>query len=207
LQLTVIGKTILASRIVDECQLLPLARTAFFYCKHTDTETNGFIAIARTILSQLVVGNDMVLNHVYEHATMDTNAYLVSVNAAKDLTSMALRTCDALQKAYVVIDGLDEYDREDRKEICRWFKELIRSLPTNDLGQIRCLFISQDDGYARKDLSDCSSIQLNPSNTFDDIKAYCTMWHQRIEDRFGPLNPQEQNVAEIVTARARGMSS
>jgi hypothetical protein len=204
--LTFVGKTVLASRIIDECQRLPLARTTFFYCRHSDVETSGFLAVARTILAQLAAKNEMLLNLLYKHASDDTNANLVSINTAKDLLSIALQTCDTLQKTYVVIDGLDEYDREDRKEICRWFKEFIRSLPPADLGQVRCLFISQDDGYARKDLFDCSSIQLTASNTHDDIKAYCTMWYQRIEDRFGLLDPKEQNIAEIITARARGMS-
>lgn len=131
---------------------------------------------------------------------------LSSKSSAKSLLDIALKACDKAQKTYIVIDGLDEYNRESRKEISTWFKEQIRNVPTNDLGQIRCLFVSQDDGYARKDLSDCSSIKLTPKDTRSDIETFCKMWHDLIAQKFGPLDLKEHNVSQIVTARAQGDS-
>jgi hypothetical protein len=202
--LTPLGKTVLASRIVDECHSMARIRTAFFYCRHTDYQRNAFVAVARTMLSQLVVGNDMLLQLLYERVANSSEALLTSMQAAKELLGTALKTCDKNRKTFIVIDGLDEYSREDRKEISAWFKEQVRNVPTKDLGQLRCLFISQDDGYARKDMSECSSIKLKVEHTRCDIEAYCKMWHQRIEERFKPLDPKEHNVSEMVTARAQG---
>jgi hypothetical protein len=206
LYLTPIGKTVLASRIIDECHSVAHIRTTFFYCQHTDDERNAFVAVARTMLSQLVVGNDLLLQLIYERATKSSEASLTSIQTAKELLDTALKTYDKTRKTYIVIDGLDEYDREDRKEISAWFKEQVRNVPTKDLGQLRCLFISQDDGYARKDMSDCSSLKLKVELTHHDIEAYCKMWHQRIEERFKALDPKEHNISEMVTARAQGIT-
>lgn len=200
------GKTVLASRVVEECCKIPQARTAFFYCRHTDEDRNPFVAVARTVLSQLIAGNDTILQLLHDHAANSGEAVLSSCNAAKSLLETALKTCDKAQKTYIIIDGLDEYNRESRKEISTWFKERIRDVPTNDLGQIRCLFVSQDDGYARKDLSDCSSIKLTPKDTQSDIESFCKMWHNLISQKFGPLDPKEHKISEIVTARAQGDS-
>lgn len=159
------------------------------------------------MLSQLVTGNDILLQYVYTQAANSGEAVLSSATAAKALLQTAMETCDKSQKLYIVIDGIDEYNREDRKEMSMWFKERVRNVPTNELGAIRCLFVSQDDGYARKDLSDCSQIKLTPKNTRQDIEAYCKMWHKLIAQKFGTLDPKEHNITEIITSRAQGIAS
>ncbi|PZC93210.1 zf-H2C2-2 domain containing protein [Pyrenophora tritici-repentis] len=135
------GKTILASRVIDACRCLPQARVAFFYCRNTDGDRNALVAVARTIISQLVVENDMLLLKVFETAQASGEAVLSSRSMAKTLLAIALQTFPTSQKTYIIIDGLDEYAREDRKEISIWFKEQVRSIPRQDLGQLRCLFL------------------------------------------------------------------
>ncbi|KAF1840937.1 uncharacterized protein K460DRAFT_410330 [Cucurbitaria berberidis CBS 394.84] len=199
------GKTVLTSRVIDECRKLPHAKLCFFYCRNTDETRNAFVSIARTMCSQLMSGNDMIVQLLYDRAAKSSDVVLSSVSTAKALLDTVLQTCDKTQKTYIIIDGLDEYNREDRKEMTTWFRELVRNVPSKELGQLRCLFISQDDGYARKDLSDCSAIRLKPEETRRDIQAYCQMWHQRLDQKFGPLDPKQYNISEIVTARAQGM--
>lgn len=201
----ILGKTVLASRIVDACQKLPDARVTFFYCRNTDGDRNAFASIARTLISQLMIGNEMLLYQVYDSAAKSGEAVLSSDKTAKELLATALHTCKPSQKTYIVIDGLDEYEREDRKEISAWFKEQVRGIPKLDLGKLRCMFVSQDDGVARKDLSDCTSIALTVKNTRADIETYCQMWHQLIDHKFGPLDLKVHNVSKLVTARAQGM--
>lgn len=181
-------------------------RTAFFYCRHTDDDHSPFVAVARTVLSQLIAGSDTILQHLHDHAANGGEAVLSSSNAGKTLLETALKTYNKAQKTYIVIDGLDEYNQESRKEINTWFKEQICNVPTNNLGQIRCLFVSQDDGYARKDLSDCSSIKLTLEDTRSDIKSFCKMWRDLIAQKFGSLDPKKHNISEIVTVRAQGDS-
>ncbi|KAH8722373.1 hypothetical protein GQ44DRAFT_687152 [Phaeosphaeriaceae sp. PMI808] len=155
-----------ASRIIDSCKGLPHARVGFFYCRHTDEDRNAFASVARTIISQLMVNDDLLLELIYERAARCGETILSTSITSKSLLKIVLQTYSAAQKTYIIIDGLDEYNREDRKEIIFWFKE---------------------------------------QNTHTDIETYCQMWHQRINQRFGPLDPNEQNISKVVTARAQGM--
>lgn len=86
-----------------------------------------------------------------------------------------------------------------------WFQQLIAGLPKNDYAAIRCLFISQEDGYARKDLSMLSTIKITHTDNYADIKRFCEHWHQQIEAKFGLLLKRQHHVTNIVSARAQGM--
>ncbi|KAI2628485.1 hypothetical protein GGR54DRAFT_587349 [Hypoxylon sp. NC1633] len=195
------GKTILASVIVDEVSSIGQTSTAFFYCKHGDPSRNTFISVARSLLAQLFPKNDHLLQLLYEKASMSGEMELTSKNTAKELLRMALNNAGT---AYVILDGLDECDRENRKEIAMWFQSVVDDLPPKDMGTIRCLFVSQDDGVARKDLGTMPSIKIMPPDTHDDLKGFTNVWQQRIEDRFGRLQSIVP-LADIICARAQGM--
>jgi hypothetical protein len=121
---------------------------------------------------------------------------------AKTLLEVVLKSCKLV---YIVLDGLDEYSREDRKELASWFQKLIVGVPKQDYGAVRCLFISQEDGYARKDLSMLSTIKITHADNYADIKSFCEYWHQQIEVKFGLLEKREHHVTNIVSARAQGI--
>ncbi|KAK5050383.1 hypothetical protein LTR84_003664 [Exophiala bonariae] len=196
------GKTILASIIVEESSKVPDAVSLCFYCKQSDQQTSRFLAVAKALLSQLLLMNSYVLDYLFEKAANGGENILSSTAVAKEYLGNALRSCP---KVYIVLDGLDEYSRDDRKELATWFRDLINSLPDADLGSIRCLFVSQEDGFARKDLSTLSQIRITPSANRANIESYCRYWHGEIENKLGPLIKPQHHVANIVTARAQGM--
>ena len=144
---------------------------------------------------------DSVLQYLYEEASKSNEAVLSTTSVAKGLLEVALDSCG---RVYIVLDGLDEYSRDDRKELTSWFQQLVSSLPKACLGDIRCLFISQDDGFARKDLGMLSQIKIMPADNTADIEAFCGEWHAKIESKFGPLERREHNVRRVVSARAQG---
>ncbi|KAI0010504.1 hypothetical protein F4779DRAFT_577169 [Xylariaceae sp. FL0662B] len=194
------GKTILASAIVDQVRSVTNTSTAFFYCKHGDPSRNTFVSIARSLLAQLLTQNDHLLQILYEKASMSGEIVLTSKAIAKDLLHIALNNC---RIAYVVLDGLDECDRNDRKDIATWFQSEVQ-LPPGNIGAIRCLFLSQDDGIARKDLGAIPSIKIMPSDIKHDLVAFARVWHERIETKFGKLK-DNINIGNIIHARAQGM--
>ena len=144
---------------------------------------------------------DSVLHYLYEEASKSNEAVLSTTAVAKGLLEVALNSCG---RAYVVLDGLDEYSRDDRKELTSWFQYLVSTLPKACLGAIRCLFISQEDGFARKDLGMLSQIKIMPADNMADLEAFCGEWHEKIESKFGPLERREHNVKRVVSTRARG---
>lgn len=183
---------------------LPDALSLCFYCKHTDDQRNGFLAVAKSLISQILPTTDCILDYVYEEASKSGEATLSTLALAKTLLEVALKSC---KRVYIVLDGLDEYSREDRKELTSWVQKLIIGLPRDDFGSIRCLFVSQEDGYARKDLSMLSKIKITHLENKSDIDRFCEYWHRKIEDKFGPLEERHHHVANVVSARAQGMAS
>lgn len=179
-----------------------MVRTVFFYCRQSDGHRNGFVAIAKTILTQLAVHDDGLLLYLHDKAAKSGEAVLSSINLARSLLDTALKTCNMTQKVYIVIDGLDEYSRNDRKDIASWFRSAIENLPQEDFGAIRCLFISQDDGDARKDFNNISHIGVSSDLHHQDIQRYCDFWHERISHKFGSFS--DFNIANVVTAKAQG---
>lgn len=159
------------------------------------------MTIAKSIISQVLAKNDTILDYLYVEASGSGEAVLSTIALAKELLSVSLKTC---KQAYIVLDGLDEYSRDDRKELVSWFRDLISKLPKTDHASLRCLFVSQEDGRARKDLSALSQIKITSFNNRADIETFCREWHQKIERKFGPLEKKGHHVTNIVSARAQG---
>jgi hypothetical protein len=197
------GKTILASTIIDDARISQDATVVYFYCKYGDQARNSFISAARSILAQLLKQHPELLPYFHERSSMSGDVELKSVPVAKEMLQAALNSC---QKTYVVIDGVDECGRDDRQEIAESFRTIVDSLPTTTIGSVRCLFISQDDGIARRDFKDLPTITIIDENQ-QDIKEFASVWHQRLEEKFGPLRSNNCYISKIITARAQGNNS
>lgn len=195
-----LGKTILASVVVDAARDLAGATVAFFYCKHGEEARNSFISVARSILAQILVQNPHLLPHFHEKASMSSDAILTSPSVAKEMLQIALGSCEEL---YLVLDGLDECKPKERKEISNWFQAAVENLTTTETNSARCLFISQCDEVALQDFRDIPSIKITDENR-DDLTDFATVWHRRIEGKFGALRSNNCHIAHIISARSQG---
>ncbi|KAH8691089.1 hypothetical protein GQ44DRAFT_636325, partial [Phaeosphaeriaceae sp. PMI808] len=200
------GKTVLASFIIDVARSrFPNAEVAFFYCKYRDPQRNTFIAVARGILAQLTTQNKNLLPYIYEKASESGQKSLSTSALAKELLEAALRSYNTLggyHTLYIIIDGLDECEREDRKEIVSWFRRVITPAEADDL---RCLFISQDDGIARKDFSKLPSYKITDGDNRRDIVIFCELWAERIQQRFHLPSTPSPYIVDTIVQRAGGM--
>jgi hypothetical protein len=95
---------------------------------------------------------------------------------------------DSKKPTYIIIDGVDECERGERREICSWFINRVNLLAKEDFGALRCLFASQEDGFAKKDLGTIPAIEMFPVSTRNDIKRYITFWQAKIEGKHGKLD-------------------
>ncbi|KAI2470710.1 hypothetical protein F4781DRAFT_421113 [Annulohypoxylon bovei var. microspora] len=196
------GKSVLASVIIDEARKVPDTSMAFFYCAENDPLRNKFLSIARGLLSQLLVQDEDLILLIHDRmSTKSGDATLSSTILAKELLHIALKR----RKIYIVLDGIDECARDQRKEICTWFRGVVDSLSRTQMDEIRCLFISQDDGIARKDLSMLPSIKVTIEDNRCDIEAFANIWKYRIEEKFAAFTKEELDIPPIVTARSQGM--
>jgi hypothetical protein len=109
------GKTILASLVVDEVKKLPHSPTVlFFYCKHKNSEQDNFLALARSLLVQLLKQDKGLLPYFYEKCCDSGETILKSEALVEELMLFALKNC---KSAYIIIDGIDECPREERKHV------------------------------------------------------------------------------------------
>jgi hypothetical protein len=196
------GKTVLASVIVEEASKIQFASTVFFYCKHMDPERSSFISVARSILSQLLSQNEVLLPYLYDSASRSGESTLTTPQLAEELLETSLKSWNSV---YVILDGLDECDRENRKNIVTAFRRIVESLPIENADQIRCLFVSQDDNAARKDFATISSFKMSAADNQRDIDSYVATCGNKIKEKFGLSEDKTRQLVKRVAEESEGM--
>ncbi|RSL58822.1 hypothetical protein CEP54_007587 [Fusarium duplospermum] len=196
------GKTILASLVVEEAQKLkPPVSVLFFYCKHNDPEKSSFDALARSFLVQFLKQDKGLLAYLYGKHLDSSEAVLSSSSTLKELLTSAFESCEG---AYIIIDGLDECARKERKAITQWFRNLVETLPNAGPDRLRCLFVSQDDS-ARKDLNDLVTIDIGAGGNENDIRQYSLAKASELKDKLRLSEEEASRFANHVANNAKGM--
>ena len=198
------GKTILASLVVEEVQNLSTTPIVlYFYCKHGDNERDNFISMGRSLLSQLLAQNrDILLPYYFDKFSKSPEAVLVTQATIEELLDIAIRNCPIV---YIVIDGIDECPRKERDTVTAWFRQLVESLPSTNSDQIRCLFVSQDDGVARKDFADMTALKIQTEDSKNDIAQFSQKWAAKIQAKFATTSELRQAVASKIQDASGGM--
>jgi hypothetical protein len=196
-----IGKTILASMVIEEARKHQAVSVIYFYCRYRDCDRSTFLGVARGLLSQLLSQDDALLDFIHDKASKSGQATLSTESIAIDLLGTSIKNCD---KLYVVIDGLDECERDERKKIVAFFENTWNSLPQIEQDSLRCLFLSQDDGAARKDFASMSFIKITQDHTKRDIQAYTLARSLEIQAKLSLSPDLQQNVQRLVADKAEG---
>jgi hypothetical protein len=166
--------------------------TAFFYCKYEDSSRNSFLAVARSILAQVLFQNPQFLPYFDEKACMSGDT-LKSSDIAREILKKTLGSC---KRSFLVIDGLDECPPKERKTILRCFSEI---------EGIRCLYVSQDDGRAGHMLTGLPSIKIGDQNK-EDIRNFARIFHKELEHNLRNSSAEHRigDITNIISARAQG---
>ena len=196
--LTCLGKTVLASSIIEACTKIPSVSTVYFYCKHLDDQRNTFIALARAVLVQLVGQNKDLTSYLYEKHLESGSISLASAQLSKDLLDTALRS---LTKIYVIIDGLDECQRNERKSILSFFTSIIENTQP---GSMRGMFVSQDEDDIRQLLQRASLVRLTEDHNRQDIQTFAAWWADRIQQKFDLSQEHGWYIVNVVCDGAEG---
>ena len=194
-----LGKTILASSLIEAVSSLPSTRCLYFYCQNNDLERNSFIAIARSFLQQILPKDENLISYVYNICKERHGVHLTDAALAKEL----LNTCLEGVGAYIVIDGLDECPLPEQKEIVGWIRDFVGNTAPKSTPS-RCVFLSQNDGMTQSLLSRFSTIKITHHDIRDDILAYCTDWARRIKLKFGLSEMEASVLANKTTENAQG---
>ncbi|KAF2661287.1 hypothetical protein K491DRAFT_748233 [Lophiostoma macrostomum CBS 122681] len=198
------GKTVLASMVIEKAQEVADISVAFFYCRYQDPARNTFLSVARGLLWQLLQQDEKLLPFLYEKASVCGQNMLSTVVLAKELLETALKNSP---KLYLIIDGLDECDREERKTVVSELERVCESLPTDDADTLRCLFISQDDNPARKDFAKMSSLKVTGRELEKDIRMYANARSLEIASKFDLGQEKQKDVEDTIAQKAEGAAS
>lgn len=187
--------------IEEATKLQPVPTVLYFYCKHKNSERDNFLSLARTLLSQLLKQDKGLLFYFYQKSCEGGEPVLTSPAMVEELLMFAFKNC---KSAYIIIDGLDECTRDERKKIVQWFRKLVEDLPTSEPDRFRCLFVSQDDGPARKDLSGLSSHKISNDDTKHDIEMYCRAEADRLRNELYITEEKADSIAAQVANNVEG---
>jgi hypothetical protein len=173
----------------------------FFYCRYLDSERNTFLGVARGLLSQLLSQDDALLSYLHDKASTSGETTLSVASVARDLLETSIKNCD---KLYVILDGLDECEREERGQIIAFFEDICASLPQDEADTLRCLFVSQDDNIARKHFAKIPSLKITESHTKKDIQSYAMTRSKDIQAKFKLALDRQENICQLIVDKAEG---
>ncbi|KAI1091079.1 putative zinc finger protein [Rostrohypoxylon terebratum] len=197
------GKTFLASLVIEEAQnLRPRPTVLYFYCKQDNSERNNFVALGRSLLAQFLKQDNGLLPTFYQKSCRSGEATLTSPALVQELLNLAFGNC---KSAYIIIDGIDECPRDQRKYISQWFRKLVEDLPNSEPERLRCLFVSQDDGVARKDFAGLTSIKVGAEDNKNDIAKYCQSNACVLKDNFALTDERASEIASAVATSVKGL--
>jgi len=175
------GKTVLASVIISEIKEKNLAPVAFCYCKHQDPDKNSFISIMKAFLSQLLIQQDHLLPFYYDEGISSGEVSLHSTKLCKKLLRCMLQN---IPSAFLIIDGLDECDQNERKLTLEFFNDLINLCDNAKPGKVKLLIVSRDEPDIKKSLALATMVRIGDQDTFQDIESYIVHRAGLVEQKF-----------------------
>jgi hypothetical protein len=195
-----LGKSVLASLIVEELEKTTPNKVLYFYCRYDELRKQTFVAMACSFLQQLLRMNDLVVTQLYETAISDGNYNLNSRKLAESILEICLK---AVGSVSIVLDGLDECPDVEQKAMALWLRKYIDS-SSSEPGRSRCLILSQRDETTESLLDAIPTIQITVTDNRRDIEAYCKSRVLELPDRLELTNTEREQIAVTISERAQG---
>lgn len=197
----ILGKTVIASLIIEQARTIDSVNVGFFYCKYNDVQKNAFTGVLRSILVQLVHQNEELLSYVYDACCSSTEVTVDSPSLLKQLVETSLRSC---ADTCIIVDGIDECEEVEEKKMVAWFLAMFEKSTEDNAGAIRLLFISQRDKVTESLLNQASVIPLDSKYHQEDIQTYAHHWSLQIQRKFGIPDVSTSQIGANVAAQAQG---
>ncbi|WKT48146.1 hypothetical protein QSH57_013051 [Fusarium oxysporum f. sp. vasinfectum] len=191
------GKTFLISRVVDYS--IKKAETsealAFFYCKRDEENRRNPQDILRSILRQLSTPVKKV-----ERGTIHVALKDLPNRLALNGTTINVSTCESLigklvedyPRTTIILDALDECDRNTREELMRVLSNL-----TNGSSKLRVFISSRHDEDILRHFNGIPTMEMQATDNEEDISSFV---HDRLfqDSRWADLSPELQGEVKAV---------
>jgi len=93
------------------------------------------------LLAQSIYINTDIISYVYEECSNSRELVLESLEFLKKLLGYTLEGSNPI---WIVLDGVDECEKKEKKNMLSWITTLVMS--EEQPGRIRVLIVSQDEG-------------------------------------------------------------
>ncbi|KAF2658989.1 C2H2 domain-containing protein [Lophiostoma macrostomum CBS 122681] len=203
------GKTILASIIIEECKRRTEYLTSYFYCNYDGPGSNNMVGVMRGILEQLVDQYPDLMPYCHNRKATSGEPALSSANTAKKILE---DFCITIPKQFIIIDGLDECEIAERKQIMEFLISMITLCDNDEPGKLRVLVVSQDYGDIKKTLHSTVNTRIVPriipltsSDNETDIRIFVNDWAGRIKAKHDLDDDQTEYLKHLTVRRAQGM--
>lgn len=197
------GKSVLASLVAEELAKLTPKRVLYFYCRYDDPRKQTFVAMACSLLQQLLHLDDLILNQLYETAVSDGGQHLTSRKTAESTLEICLK---AVGSVTIILDGIDECpDFDEQKVMVQWLLKYVTS-SSAEPDPSRCLILSQHDEKTKSLLGEIPTIKLDVADNKKDIEIYCQDRVREFPDLLEISDEERARIAGIVSERAQGMA-
>jgi hypothetical protein len=167
------------------------------------------VGVLKGLVDQLLDQHPQLLPHCYTRRTNSGGPSLQSVDVAKRLLE---DFCTSIPKLFIVVDGLDEYDVIERKQILECLVQLVRQCDDDEPAKLRVLIVSQDCPDIKRALHTSGIprlapkiISLSSSDNEKDIYTFVRAWVDRIKRKHHPLSDEQMEyLLKLTVAKADG---
>lgn len=201
----IIGKSVLASVVIDEIRSRAAVDHAFFYCKDSDRDRNSYTQILRALLSQLVSQTRDLVPYYYDEGIQSGEVSLKSKKLSEKLLDFAVQN---IRKGFVVIDGIDECPSSERKALLEHLTHLIDRCDVAFPGKVRLMVLSREEPDIKKLLAGSEALKITSCDTLEDINTYVKYQANRLESKFSELDTSDLDyIRKCVLDRTDGKTS
>lgn len=178
-RLSLLGKSVLASIIIQACINHQQHRTAYYYCRSDDSGTLSCLNILKGLLRQQAQWYPNLVSYFHEQIHQKSE---VTLGLARQLFETVAWERD---RQYIILDGLDECPKEDRKMIISFLTALIAKIDAKTPSKVRLLVISQPESDIRNLLERAQEFEVKPDDNAEDIAIFVHSWMTKLHERFG----------------------
>ena len=180
----------------------PASGVIYYYCDYADQRSLELDCILGSLLKQLYLNRQ--IPEVFESQLLQLFAARSQSSPETALVDIFCSSVAILSDLYIIFDGLDECDKAVWRIMLKLFKRLAAVRPTN----VKVFMTCVEKGSVAHSLNGFTKIQLSPSVTSADIKAFVqSSVKLKIED--GELkicNPSlEQHIVSELFLKASGL--
>ncbi|KAH9237541.1 hypothetical protein K456DRAFT_1747358 [Colletotrichum gloeosporioides 23] len=198
------GKTFLTSRVVDF--VVENAKrneaVALFYCKRDEENRRNPQDIFRSILRQLssdIVSDERKIHPLLKSLPdrLESKGMMLDVSTCKSLIGEITKD---YSKITIILDALDECDRDNRWEIMATFDELVQLNPS-----IRIFLSSHTDDDIQRHFQSQPIIEIQATDNEEDISTFVRD-ELSSDPRWGQLGPDsQQQIQDAFQEKSKGM--